>query len=153
MKQKIGVTVLFFLLANGQVLLSAYSVLELHEEGVSPLFSVSTVEDAAGSLKIFISTSNPAAVAEAIAAGVLEAQLSTHSADGSGTVEPVSFSFMKMLQCQNAWITLPYSEPDPQGCVAAETRFFFLVPIGPLGLGQDLALGLDPDSLWLIEAE
>jgi hypothetical protein len=60
---------------------------------------------------------------------------------------------MKMLLCQDTWITLPYSEPDPQGCVTAETRFFFLVPIGALGHGQDLAFGLDPDSLWLIEAE
>lgn len=153
MKQKIGLTVLFFLLANGQVLLSAYSVLELHEEGVSPLFSVSSVEDTAASLKIFISTSNPAAVAEAIATGVLEAQLSTHSPDGSGRAEAVSFTLMKMLQCQNVWVTLPYSEPDPQGCVAAETRFFFLVPIGALGSGQDQAFGLDPDSLWLIEAD
>src|SRR5262245_55381056 len=124
MKRKIGLTMLFLLLAIGQVPLSAYSVLELHEEGVSPLFSVSTVEDAAGSLRIFISTANPGAVAEAIATGVLEGQLSTHSADGSGAAEAVSFTLMRMLQCQNAWVTLPYSEPDPQGCVATETRFF-----------------------------
>ena len=35
----------------------------------------------------------------------------------------------------------------------ADTRFFFLVPINALRSGQDLAFGLDPDSLWLIEPE
>jgi hypothetical protein len=151
MNRKIAFAAL--LLTNAPVFLSAYSVLELHEEGIIPLFSISSVEDDAGSLKVFISTSNPAGVAEAIATGLLEAQLSTHSPDGSGTAEAVSFTFMKTIQCQAGWMTLPYSTPDPEGCIVADTRFFFLVPIDPLRPGQDLAFGLDPDSLWLIEPE
>jgi hypothetical protein len=44
-------------------------------------------------------------------------------------------------------------DPPPQGCLVEETRLFFLVSLTTLGPGQDLAFGLDPDSLWLIEAQ
>ena len=115
MNRKIAFATLFLLLTNGPVFLSAYSVLELHEEGIIPLFSISSVEDEAGSLKVFISTSNPAGVAETVETGLLEAQLSTHSPDGSGTAEAVSFTFMKIVQCQGGWITLPYSEAGSGG--------------------------------------
>jgi len=158
-KSKTVSIVLALILITAPTSFSAYSVLELHEEGVNPLFSISSVEDYPRGLQVFVSALNPGAVADAVASGTLQTQLSTHTAEG-GTAQTVTFSFMKMVRCQNAapegasaWTTLPYLDPPPQGCLVEETRLFFLVSLTTLGPGQDLAFGLDPDSLWLIEAQ
>jgi len=159
MKSKVVSIILTLILINVSVSVSAYFVLELHEEAVNPLFSISSVEDDPGSLRVFVSASNAGAVADAVSGKTLQAQLSTHTVEG-GTAQTVNFSFMKLVRRQkagpedpNVWTTLPYLEPIPQGCVIEETRLFFLVSVGTLGPGQDLAFGLDPDSLWLIESQ
>ncbi|HYK89325.1 MAG TPA: hypothetical protein VE398_11175 [Acidobacteriota bacterium] len=117
----------------------------------SPLFSIAKAAPFDGGLRLFINTSRPDTVAGLLAAGALEAQLSDHQRETAATV---SLYLGKAVWCsQDAEpIYLRYADPLPDcgGKPPVRVEFFFEVPV-TLGPGRDLAIGQEPDFLWLIE--
>ena len=137
------------------VLLKAqdYAIEEMSDEETVAFrpFSISTVFPFNGGLRIFLNTSNPDAIAGLLDSGSLQAQLSDHESE---TETLVPFSFGKAVWCSDASapIYIAYRDPLPS-CddnPPARIEYFFDVA-AVLGPGRDLAIGQDPDFLWLIE--
>jgi hypothetical protein len=125
-------------------------VMELHEPGVHPLFTIDRVESNGGQLQIYILSSSPGDVAAAIKDGKLAAQLSEYQEDGSGNASAVDFRFMKKGKCAGTGeIIVPYEDKLPSGCPAEQISLFFALDL-QLGPWRDLAFAYDPDSLWLV---
>jgi hypothetical protein len=125
-------------------------VMEMHEPGVHPLFTVDRVESNDGQLHVYILSSSPGDVAAAIEDGKLTAQLSEYQEDGGGNASAVDFRFMKRANCAGTGeITLPYEDELPSGCPVEKISFFFALDL-QLGPWRDLAFAYDPDSLWLV---
>ncbi|MCI0627510.1 MAG: hypothetical protein L0387_38665 [Acidobacteria bacterium] len=129
----------------------------LQDEAVSapPPFSLTRVEVFGGRLRLFFSTGDISRVAGLLAASggrKLQAQLSDNTPDAESETE-VTLSLGTAVWCQAdaAPAYLPYGAGSPV-CDAqppARIEYYFEVPI-TLGSQQDLAIGLDPDFLWLI---
>ncbi len=129
----------------------AIELLRSEEFTISPPFSIIQADPSDGGLRLFIDTGDPDAVAGLLASGAIEAQLSDHQAE---TATSVSLSFGKAVWCTSDGepIYLGYADPLPDcdGKPPARIQYFFDVPV-TLGPGRDLAIGQDPDYLWLIE--
>ncbi len=124
------------------------------EETTGPRpFSITRVEPFDGGLRLFLDTDNPAAGADLVAAGTLPAQ---HSDHGTETEMLVSISFGKAVRCTADAdpVYLSYADPLPScdGNPPAGIEYFFEAA-AVLGPNRDLALGEDPDFLWLIEEQ
>jgi hypothetical protein len=130
-----------------------YSILFMKSEDstASPAFSIIGVDPFDGGLRLFLETDRPAAVAGLLTAGALEAQLSDHQTE---TVESVLLSLGKAVRCTEGAtpVYLDYSAPLPScdGQPPAVIEYFFRAPVS-LGPGRDLAIGQEPDFMWLIE--
>ncbi len=130
-----------------------YSIQYMSEEdaATSPPFSIDGATEIDGGLRLFISTGDPEAVAALLSDGALETQLSDHQAR---TATSVSLYFGKAVKCTDPGPTvyLDYSDPLPScgGKPPVSVDYYFEVPV-TLGSGRDLAIGHDPDYLWLIE--
>ena len=121
-----------------------YIVEELRELSKSKPFSITQVEPIPGGLRLFIQSSDIDAIPKLLRNGSLAAQLS----DGdSETIVPLSLG--KRVRCDGETFHIGYSDPLPD-CVVEQIRYFLKTPV-VLGPGRDLAIGLDPDCLWLIE--
>jgi hypothetical protein len=130
-----------------------YSIAEMSDQNVTAPrpFSISSVMPINGGLRIFISTSNPNAVANLVSAGSLKAQLSDNNA---GTEAILALSFGKAVWCSSSGspVYLAFGAPLPScnNSPPAQIEYFFEVA-ATLGPGLDLAIGQDPEFLWLIE--
>ncbi len=130
-----------------------YSIQFMSEEDAvtSPPFSIDSVTEIDGGLRLFIGTGDPDAVAALLADGALETQLSDHQA---GSATSVSLYFGKAVKCidDGPTVYLDYADPLPScgGKPPVEVDYYLEVPV-TLGPGRDLAIGHDPDYLWLIE--
>lgn len=130
-----------------------YAIEEMSDEetiAVRP-FSISRVAPFDNGLRLFLSTSNSDAVADLLDAGFLSAQLSDHESE---TETAVSLSLGKAVWCSEGSepIYLEFRDPLPScdGNSPARVEYFIEVATA-LGSGRDLAIGQDPDFLWLIE--
>lgn len=153
--KRLALILLFAVLALPTPRISAegYNVEELRDENStsSPPFSIARVAPYSGGLRLFLSTPSPDAVALLLTSGALETQLSDHAAE---TESPVTLSLGKAVWCteESEPLYLGYAEPIP-GCSGqppAKIEYYFEAGV-TLGANRDLALGQDPDFLWLIE--
>ena len=132
-----------------------YAVEELSAEETTAIrpFSITQVVPTDSGLRLFLSTDNPAAITDLLASGTLLTQLSDNVA---GTETPVPISFGEAVWCtaDGDPVYLAYQDALPScgGQPPAMIEYFFDVA-AVLGPGSDLALGEDPDFLWLIEEE
>jgi hypothetical protein len=130
-----------------------YSVEELSAEETTAIkpFSIMRVSAADDGLRIFINTDDPANVAGLLDAGSLHAQLSDHEAESE---TQLTIDFGKAVACTTGSdpVYLAYGDPDPDcaGQPPATIEYFFNVAAS-LGPNRDLAIGEDPDFMWLIE--
>lgn len=126
-------------------------LVELHEsETVTPLFAVTGIEITAEAVLIPITPYDPAQVAARIATGRMTAELS----DASGASTPVPLQFWRKCLCQGQWVSSGFDVL--RGCAdlcgtAPEGEEFFFRVMAPWPPGTDLAIGFEPDSLWLFE--
>ena len=149
-------TLLLVLIALPSLQLRAqeYTIEEMSDENaaIPRPFSISRVTPINGGLRIFISTNDPDAIARLVSAGSLQAQLSDNEA---GTEKILSLSFGKAVWCEypGSPVYLAFGDPLPgcNGNSPARIEYFFEVAAA-LGPGLDLAIGQDPEFLWLIEA-
>ncbi len=153
MKQLLSVFIVFLLL-TASIRAADYVIEEMREEGSLPLpFSIARVEPYAGGLRLFLSTADIAAVANLLASGALEGQLSDNEA---GTETTAALSLGKAVWCtqDREPLYLGYAEELPacsdSGQPPQRVEYFLVAPV-TLGAGRDLAIGKDPDYLWLIE--
>jgi len=130
-----------------------YNIAELQDENStgSPPFSIVRVASYPGGLRLFLSIPSPDAVAQLLTSGALQAQLSDHAAE---TESPVTLSLGKAVWCaeDSEPLYVGYAEPIP-GCSGqppAKVEYYFEAGV-TLGANRDLAIGQDPDFLWLIE--
>jgi hypothetical protein len=125
--------------------------LRSEEAAASPAFSIVRAEPSADGLRLFLDTSRPDVVAGLLGAGAFEAQLSDHRKE-SATNHPISLGKAVWCYRNGTPIYLGYTDPLPEcdGNPPARIEYFFEVPV-TLGPDQDLAIGQDPDFLWLIE--
>ena len=129
-----------------------YAIEELRDESATtlPPFSINRIVPFDGGLRLFLRSHRPDAVASLLVAGTLEAQLSDHKSE---TAKPVSLSLGKAIWCSDDGnpVFLAYRAVPPcGGKTPARIEYFFEVAV-TLGPGRDLAIGQDPDFLWLIE--
>jgi hypothetical protein len=113
-------------------------------------FSISRVVPFDRGLRLFINTDNPGAVSDLLRAGKLQAQLSDNQA---GTEKLVPLSLGKAVWCPDSdtSVYLSFNDPLPNCDGNTPTRIEdFLEVSVSLGPGLDLAIGNDPDYLWLI---
>jgi len=84
-------------------------------------------------------------------AGSLQAQLSNNQAD-TETILPLSFGKAVWCEFPGSPAYLAYGDPLPScnGNSPERIEYFFEVA-AVLGPGLDLAIGKDPEFLWLIE--
>jgi hypothetical protein len=123
------------------------------ETAAPPPFSITRVEPADNGLRVFLNTDNPAAVSDLLFSGALQAQLSDNQL-GTETAVPISFG--KAVRCtadaDPVYLGYPDPLPDCAGQPPATIEYFFRVSAA-LGPDRDLAIGDDPDYLWLIAEE
>ena len=155
--KRLALILLFAVLISPASRVSAegYNVEELRDEKstTSPPFSIARVASYSGGLRLFLSTPSPDAVALLLTSGALEAQLSDHAAE---TESPVTLSLGKAVWCTEDGepLYLGYAEPIPAcgGQPPAKIEYYFEAAV-TLGPNRDLAIGQDPDFLWLIEEQ
>jgi hypothetical protein len=129
-----------------------YVVDEMIDENATamPPFSIARVDPIEWGLRLFISTNNPSLVSNLLASGALRAQLSDHQA---GIATPVSLSLGMAVWCSEDDEPIYQAYTDSPNCddqPPAQIAYFFDVFV-VLGPNRDLAIGQDPDFLWLIE--
>ncbi len=131
-----------------------YTIEEMSDENaaIPRPFSISRVTPINGGLRIFINTNAPDAIARLVSAGSLQAQLSNNEA-GTETIFPLSFGKAVWCEYPGSPVYLQFGDPLPScnGNSPARIEYFFEVAV-TLGPGLDLAIGQDPEFLWLIEA-
>ncbi len=149
-------TLLLVLIALPSLQLRAqeYTIEEMSDENaaVPRPFSISRVTPINGGLRIFVNTNDPGAIARLVSAGSLQAQLSNNEA-GTETIIPLSFGKAVWCEYPGFPVYLAFGDPLPgcNGNSPARIEYFFEVA-AVLGPGLDLAIGQDPEFLWLIEA-
>ena len=133
-----------------------YNIEELSENEKPMPFYIGQIEQKSGELLIFPrefwSYADHSEIARLINNGKLEASLS--DSDGS---KDVPLSMRKIVTCKDSYgnyispYYLGYSEPVPDACeVVEQIRHYISVPV-TLGKERDLAIGIDPEFMWLIE--
>lgn len=130
-----------------------YAIEELRDEETVAArpFSISRVLRFDGGLRLFLAAGNPDAIANLIASGALQAQLSDQETE-SGTIATLSLG--KAVFCSDVGdpVYLSFGDPLPACDGKQPARIeYFLETDAILGPGRDLAIGQDPDFLWLIE--
>ena len=136
-----------------RVFADGYNIEELRDENStsSPPFSIARVTPYSGGLRLFLSIPSPDAVVLLLTSGALEAQLSDRAAEIASLV---SLSLGKAFWCteESEPLYLGYAEPIPScnGQLPTKKEFYFDASV-TLGANRDLAIGQDPDFLWLIE--
>jgi hypothetical protein len=144
-----------YILPSSTVAADGYNILELRDEEsrASPPFSIVDIASHPGGLRLFLSTANPDVIASLLTSGALETQLSDHNTE---TASPVSLSLGKAVWCgeDSDPIYLGYQEALPAcgGQPPAKIEYFFDAA-ATLGSSRDLAIGQDPDFLWLVEEQ
>ena len=142
------------LIAGSPLLLGAgdYTIEELVDENAttSPPFSISHVVPFPDGLRFFLTTDSPGAVADLLTDGALQAELSDHESE---TSTAVSLSLGEAIWCSQDGDPAYVVNVDPLVlCGALPARIeYYLEVVAALGPGRDLAIGQDPDFLWLIE--
>jgi len=142
------------LIAGSPLLLGAgdYTIEELVDENAttSPPFSISHVVPFPDGLRFFLTTDSPGAVADLLTDGALQAELSDHESE---TSTAVSLSLGEAIWCSQDGDPVYVVNVDPLVlCGAPPARMeYYLEVVAALGPGRDLAIGQDPDFLWLIE--
>ena len=143
------------LIAGSPLLLGAgdYTIEELVDENAttSPPFSISHVVPFPDGLRFFPTTDSPDAVADLLTDGALQAELSDHETE---TATAVSLSLGEAIWCSQDGdpFYLAYQDDPLVLCGAPPARIeYYLEVVAALGPGRDLAIGQDPDFLWLIE--
>lgn len=130
-----------------------YGIEELTDENAATPrpFSIARVETIDQGLRLFLSTDNPDGVARLLSGGALQAQLSDHQSE-STTNLPVSLKKVVWCSEDSRPVYLAFADPLPNcgGTSPVRIEYFFEV-FAILGPGRDLAIGQDPDFLWLIE--
>ena len=145
---------LLLLTAGSPLLFGAgdYTIEELVDENAttSPPFSISHVVPFPDGLRFFLTTDSPGAVADLLADGALQAELSDHESE---TSTAVSLSLGEAIWCSQDGDPAYVVNVDPLVlCGAPPARIeYYLEVVAALGPGRDLAIGQDPDFLWLIE--
>jgi hypothetical protein len=153
MKQMLSMLVALILLVPAFAQDRTYVIEELRgEDSKEPSpFSITRVVPLTGGLRIFLSTPDIEQVRRLLDSGALETQLSDHEAE---TTSNPSISLGKAVWCSqdSEPIYLAYADPLPacEGQLPARMEYYFEVN-ATLGSGRDLAIGQDPDFLWLIE--
>src|SRR5881396_3339477 len=145
---------LLLLIAGSPLLFGAgdYTIEELVDENAttSPPFSISHVVPFPDGLRFFLTTDSPDAVADLLADGALQAEVSDHESE---TATSVSVFFGEAVWCteEDVPVYRAYRDPIPPCGDASPARieYFFELAV-TLGPGIDLAIGQDPDFLWLI---
>jgi hypothetical protein len=152
MKQLLSVIVC--LLLTAPIRAADYVIEEMREEGSLALpFSIARVDPFPDGLRLFLSTADIAAIAGLVASGALEGQLSDNEA---GTQTTVTLSLSKAVWCTEDGepVYLGYAQALPacsdSGQPPQRVEYFLIAQV-TLGAGRDLAIGKDPDYLWLIE--
>lgn len=153
MKQLLSVF-LVFLLSTAPIRAADYAIEEMIEENSpAPPFSIARVETFSDGLRLFLSSADIAAIAGLFASGALQGQLSDNQA---GIETTVTLSLGKAVWCtqDGGPVYLGYAEALPacsdSGQPPQRVEYFLIAPV-TLGAGRDLAIGKDPDYLWLIE--
>ena len=145
---------LLLLIAGSPLLFGAgdYTIEELVDENAttSPPFSISHVVPFPDGLRFFLTTDSPDAVADLLTDGALQAELSDHESE---TSTAVSLSLGEAIWCSQDGDPAYVVYVDPLVlCGAPPARIeYYLEVVAALGPGRDLAIGQDPDFLWLIE--
>jgi hypothetical protein len=124
-----------------------YNIEELQSETatVAKPFSITQVEQQRGELRLFIQAGNIAQIQRLISSGTLAAQFS----EGENAMT-VPLSLSKAVTCDTGTTYhLGYSAPMPD-CTISQIRYYLRTPV-TLGQGRDLAIGIDPDFIWIIE--
>lgn len=136
---------------------NGFHILELREDGGdTPLFTILRIEYAnvgAGQLKIYV----PAEDREAIRAALAGVSFTAEIADSQGST-PVSLSFYQMCHCSGSTTAYGYIYTgqlceDRCGDAGVEEEEYYFRIFVTLDPGTDLAIGLDPTQLWLIERQ
>jgi hypothetical protein len=146
---------LLLVLLAQPVIAQNYTIEESSAEEATTLrpFSIARVEPVDNGLRVFLTTDNPASVSDLLSSGALQAQLSDNQL---GTETRVSISFGKAVQCtadsDPVYLGYPDPLPDCAGQPPVAIEYFFSVGT-ILGPDRDLAIGDDPDYLWLISEE
>jgi hypothetical protein len=132
-----------------------FSVTQLTEEGVKarPPFYISDIKQSGGELRIyllpgtaFIELTNISKVARLINKGQLDGQFSD-----SENAKTIPLLLKKEVSCHNGkTYRIGYNQATPQGCSVTSTRHYLSAAV-TLKRDQDLAIGVDPDFLWIIE--
>jgi len=153
MKQLLSVLIAFFL-STVPIRAADYVIEQMIEEGSpAPPFSIARVEPFPDGLRLFLSSADIATVAGLVASGVLQGQLSDNAA---GTETTVTLSLGKAVWCtkDSEPLYFGYAEALPacsdSGQLQQRVEYFLIAPV-TLGASRDLAIGKDPDYLWLIE--
>ena len=142
------------LIIGSPLLLGAgdYTIEELVDENAttSPPFSISHVVPFPDGLRFFLTTDSPDAVADLLTDGALQAELSDHETE---TATAVSLSLGEAIWCSQDGDPAYVVYIDPLVlCGAPPAKIeYYLEVVAALGPGRDLAIGQDPDFLWLIE--
>jgi len=153
--KRLSLILLFAVLISPAYRVSAegYNVEELRDENStgSPAFSITRVGAYPGGLRLFLSIPSCDAVVRLLTSRALEGQLSDHAAE---TESPVTLSLGKAVWCteESEPFYLGHAEPIPAcgGQPPAKIEYYFEAGV-TLGKNRDLAIGQDPDFLWLIE--
>ena len=148
-------SLLLFVIIALQAKAQQFAIEELTAEEITRPrpFSIIRIEPANGGLRLFLGTNNPEAIAQLLSAGILQAQLSDHVTQ-TETLLPISFGKAVRCTADSDPVYLNYADPLPacNGNPPAGIEHFFEVE-AVLGSNRDLALGEDPDFLWLIEEQ
>jgi hypothetical protein len=150
---KVCTSILLMILTTPLLKAQDYAIMNLTDENavVAMPFSLFRVVPFGQGLRLFLNTNNPNAVADLLNAGKLQAQLSDNQA---GTEKLVPLSLGKAVWCSDsdnpAYLSFNAPLPDCGGNPPARIEYFLEVA-ATLGPDLDLAIGNDPDFLWLIE--
>jgi len=132
-----------------------FHLLELREDnGSEPLFNIERIEYVAvgsGQLKVYVDAGSRDAIRAALDAGSLTAEAS----DGQGST-PVTLTLTQECRCSgssdgagSAYVGQSCEERCGDAGVEEEHYYFRIYT--SLAPGMDLAIGLEPSQLWLIE--
>jgi hypothetical protein len=150
---RVCTSILLLILATPLLIAQDYAIMNLTDENaVADMpFSIFRVVPFDRGLRLFLNTNNPNAVADLLNAGKLQAQLSDNQA---GTEKLVPPFLGKAVWCPDsdtiAYLSFSAPLPDCGGNPPARIEYFLEVA-ATLGPELDLAIGNDPDFLWLIE--
>jgi len=150
---RVCISILLMILVTPLLKAQDYAIMNLTDENaVADMpFSISRVVPFYQGLRLFLSTNNPDAVSDLLSAGKLQAQLSDNQA---GTEKLVPLSLGRAVWCPDSDtpVHLLFNAPLPDcgGNPPAQIQYFLEVAVS-LGPELDLAIGNDPDFLWLIE--